>query len=465
MSVIVITADVFAGLAQLEDESVQCVVFSPPYWGLRDYGFPGQIGMEPYLADHIDVLVKVMREVRRILKQDGTVWLNYGDCYATSPNGRSSEMVKQLGTDDRGFQDKPFSTVGPIYDPDGGSRGGGVRGANKGNANGVADGRIVAGGYLKPKDLCMVPSRLAMALQEDGWWVRSEIFWAKPNPMPESVKDRPAGAHEKIFLLTKNGSRPVIWRHGLSGKWVREKPDPDYIYTSPQGEKQRNHPSPDQEPEKWQRKNLWEAFDYYYDASAVRQPSTGNENANGFRGGSYVNGQPGGRQSVGNYKKPNGAMHSPHGQGFSRKKKSVDQQRKRGSTPRHEGHTQNETLDDYPRGYGRSLRNWEPSPIQVWEIATVPFKEAHFATFPPELVERCLLAGTRPGDHVLDPFGGAGTTGLVAAQMGRTATLIEANPDYVDIATGRLKARLIPVNGDATQVDPGPLFQNLEAAE
>lgn len=150
--------------------SVDCVVTSPPYWGLRDYGVAGQIGLEPTLGEHLAVMVDVFREVWRILKPQGTLWLNYGDCYATTPNGKSAAAYKAEGNDDRTFRDKPFSTVG---------------------------------GFLKPKDLCMIPNRLAIALQEAGWWVRSEIIWHKPNPMPESVYDRPTTAHEKVFLLTK----------------------------------------------------------------------------------------------------------------------------------------------------------------------------------------------------------------------------------------------------------------------
>ncbi len=170
----ILLGDVRERLAAMEPDSVDCVVTSPPYWGLRDYGVDGQIGLERTLGEHLEVMLDVFRLVRRVLKPRGTLWLNYGDCYATSPNGRSAADTKAAGKDDRTFRDKPFSTIG---------------------------------GVLKPKDLCMLPNRLAIALQEDGWWVRSEIVWGKPNPMPDSSgKYRPSTAHEKIFLLTKTGS-------------------------------------------------------------------------------------------------------------------------------------------------------------------------------------------------------------------------------------------------------------------
>lgn len=204
MSVEIIVGDALTELRRLPSESVDCVVTSPPYWGLRDYGVDGQLGLERTLGEHLAVLVDVFREVRRVLKVRGTLWLNYGDCYAAAPNGKSAAAYKADGSDDRTFRDKPFSTVGPIYDPSGGRSGGGVRGDNKGNTGGTNSGRIVAGGFLKPKDLCMIPNRLAIALQDDGWYVRSEIIWHKPNPMPESVYDRPTSAHEKVWLLTKS---------------------------------------------------------------------------------------------------------------------------------------------------------------------------------------------------------------------------------------------------------------------
>ncbi len=336
MTVKILVGDVFDRLAELPDKSVHCVVTSPPYWGLRDYGVSGQIGLEPTLGEHLETMVKVFAEVRRVMRPDATLWLNYGDCYATSPNGRSAADTKAAGGDDRTFRDKPFSTVG---------------------------------GVLKPKDLCMIPNRLAIALQEAGWWVRSEIIWAKPNPMPESAKDRPTSSHEKIWLLSKS-----------------------------------------------QR--------YYYDADAVRRPAVGDEDANGFRGGSYVNGQPSARQQVGNKRRSD--------------KQSGHSRRHAGFNDRWDQMTKEEQ-----QAIGANLRN-------VWNIATKPFSEAHFATFPPQLAETCIKAGCPEGGTVLDPFGGSGTTGLVADRLERDAILIELNPEYAAMAERRIK-------GDA------PLFTEVAA--
>lgn len=375
MTVQILIGDVLDRLAELVDDSVDCVVTSPPYWGLRDYGVEGQLGMETTLGEHLEVMVKVFREVRRVLKPSGTLWLNYGDCYATSPNGRSAADYKAMGEDDRAFRDKPFSTIGPVHAPGGSDPFRRDQGRRGGGRN--------SDPMLKPKDLCMIPNRIALALWEDGWWVRSEIVWAKPNPMPESVRDRPASAHEKIWLLTK----------------------------SPK---------------------------YHFDADSVRQLASGDENANGFRGGSYVGGEPGPRSERGNYRRPNAPdkIASPHGQGFSR-----EAERQRGHKRSHAGF--NDRWDQMSRSEqqanGRSLRSYEPAPLNVWKMATRPFKEAHFATFPPELAERCIRAGCPENGIVLDPFGGAGTTGLVADRLRRDAILIELNPEYAEIAEDRLR--------------------------
>jgi len=419
MTASILIGDVRDKLRELPSDHFDCVVTSPPYWGLRDYGtgkweggdsacehrsptmrpdrnedrpalagsaatnshqlrlahsaacgkcgavkVDAQIGLEPTLGEHLAVMVEVFEEVKRVLKPSGTLWVNYGDCYATSPNGRSAADTKAAGGDDRTFRDKPFSTVG---------------------------------GVLKSKDLCMVPNRLAIALQEAGWWVRSEIIWAKPNPMPESIKDRPATSHEKIFMLSK-------------------------------------------------------APRYHYDAAAVRQ----------------------GRVSTGEYKVPDGWDTGPGGHGSHHRQgrekgESVATKRLKNSFAR-EGKLSSGEHGQKPQfrpdrevvdySGSRSLRNYEPAPVQVWNVATRPFSEAHFATFPPELAERCLLAGCPKGGRVLDPFGGAGTTGLVADALGLDCTLIELNPEYAELSARRLRAGLARVDGvghDAA-AGAGPLF-------
>lgn len=382
--VVMYVGDVLAKLRSLPSESVDCVVTSPPYWGLRDYGVDGQIGLERSLAEHIAIMVEVFEEIRRVLKPGGTLWLNYGDCYASTPNGKSAADYKAEGKDNRTFRDKPVSTVGPIYNPDhhkGDSRGN-TDCLQKRNEGSNHTGRIVAGGYLKPKDLCMMPNRLAIALQDAGWWVRSEIIWGKPNPMPESIKDRPATAHEKIWLLTKSER-------------------------------------------------------YFYDHHAVRI------------------GGPG-------YQKPNAPnkIKSPEGQGFTRRAKkwpsgwaqgqgSHDviehnqgaRSKPRAVPPANDGYSNHTKLDETGRGNGRRLRNWEPAPaFDVWEIATSPFPDAHFATFPVALAERCILAGCPKGGVVLDCFGGSGSTALAAYANDRETILIELNPEYAEIAVNWIEA-------------------------
>lgn len=330
MSVNILKGDVRAMLKTLPADSVDCVVTSPPYWGLRDYGVAGQIGMEPTLGEHIETLVDVFNEVRRVMKPRAALWLNYGDCYATTPNGRSAADTKAAGNDDRTFRDKPFSTIQ---------------------------------GVLKAKDLCLIPFRLAIALQEDGWWVRSRCIWGKPNGMPDSSgRYRPSVAHEEIFLLSKSG-------------------------------------------------------DLDYDFEAVKSPPAEATLPRLHRAnnGTHAPGQ-----------KPHGGVCGP---------RKADKQRgharpHQGFIDRWDGMTKAEQQEN-----GRLLRSYEP---EVWHIATAAYSDAHFATFPPALVERCLMASCAPGLTVLDPFGGAGTTGLVADRMGRNAILIELNPEYAALAERRI---------------------------
>jgi DNA modification methylase len=331
MAVEIRIGDSRALLKDMPDESVHCVVTSPPYWALRDYNVDGQMGMEPTLAEHLADMITLFREVKRVLRADGTCWVNYGDCYATTPNGRSAADTKRAGNDDRTFRDKPMSTIG---------------------------------GVLKPKDLCMLPNRFAIAMQDDGWWVRSEIIWAKPNPMPESITDRPACAHEKVWLFTKSQ------RYWYDAEAVRR----------PMAASSEDRLAQDTQAQ----------------AGSLRQPGRGDRpmkavgrgNAKTFRGGNYVHGNFGTRDSHGNV---------PNESGLA------------------------------------NLRN-------VWTIATAAFSEAHFATFPPALVEPCIKAGCPIGGTVLDPFGGAGTTGLVADRLGRNAVLLELNPEYAAIAERRIRA-------------------------
>ncbi|RIV79554.1 DNA-methyltransferase [Pelagerythrobacter aerophilus] len=387
MSVRILIGDVLDRLADLDADSVDCVVTSPPYWGLRDYDVDGQIGMEPTLGEHLDVMVRVFDAVRRVMKPEGTLWLNYGDCYATKPNGRSAAATKAAGTDDRTFRDKPFSTVGPVYghldrEYEKTARAGKTQ--NLGNLGAQTGPRVVGVGMLKPKDLCMVPNRLAIALQDAGWWVRSEIIWGKPNPMPDSSgRYRPSTAHEKLFLLTKSATS-------------------------------------------------------YYDSEAVRMPAA---EASLQRWSQDIDSQAGSdRANAG--RKTNGSMKAVGGKqtATAASAKGLSAERRYGGfNDRWDAAEASGEVRD-----SRLLRNYEPdlSPIippEVWEIATAAFSEAHFATFPPALVAPCIMAGCPKGGLVLDPFGGAGTTGLVADRLGRDAVLIELNPEYAEIARKRIE--------------------------
>lgn len=394
--------DVLAMLAAMPADSVDCVVTSPPYWGLRDYGVEGQIGLEATLGEHLDVMVRVFEAIKRVLKPEGTLWLNYGDCYATQPNGRSAADQKAAGTDDRTFRDKPFSTVQ---------------------------------GTLKPKDLCMIPNRLAIALQDAGWWVRSEIIWAKPNAMPDSSgRFRPASAHEKIFLLSKNADAGGWWVARDTGE-VDCSVDLSETVTVNGKELTR-----------------WTRLGHYYDAGAVRVD----------------------RSTPGDGKAPDGWDTGKGGHGSyhrNGREKGAPIDKQRGHSRRHAGF--NDRWDHMTKAEqqsnGRLLRNVEPAPPAVWTMATAAFRDAHFATFPPELVERCIDAGCPPNGHVLDPFGGAGTTALVAIAKGHTCDLIELNPEYGAIASRRIEGvwqgdveRTLARMKTIPLVDAGPLFK-LEA--
>lgn len=258
-------------LKTLPDNSFHAAVTSPPYWGLRDYGISGQIGAEMELSQYLTDMVAVFREVRRVLRPDGTLWLNIGDSYTSGGRTWRDADKKNPG---RAMSYRPPTPAG-----------------------------------LKPKDLIGVPWRLAFALQADGWYLRSDIIWHKPNCQPESVKDRPTQAHEYLFLLTKS-----------------EK--------------------------------------YYYDHAAVLEA----------------------------------------------------------------------TQD------GRTTR----SRRSVWSINTVPYREAHFAVFPPALVAPCIKAGSPVGGYILDPFFGTGTVGETSLRLQRNCTGIELNPEYAALAERRLREFRLP---------------------
>ena len=300
----ILTGDCREVLADLEDGSVNCCVTSPPYFGLRDYGVDGQIGLEQTPDAYVAELVRVFREVKRVLRDDATLWLNLGDTYASGNTSPASNRHPSRGQ-------KGVVHVKEM----------------------TQDARPTPLG-LKPKDLIGIPWRVAFALQADGWYLRQDIIWAKPNPMPESVTDRCTKSHEYIFLLSKSAR-------------------------------------------------------YCYDAAAIAEQSTQGDDTVRDRSDSKIN---------------NGTGLAPHG----------DLKR-----------------NDYPTRNKRS----------VWTVATQPYKGAHFATFPPDLIKPCILAGCPAGGTVLDCFGGSGTTGAVAESLGRNSVLIELKPEYGELQRARTAQR------------------------
>ena len=302
-------------LKTLPSESVSCCVTSPPYFGLRDYGNEDQIGLEETPEEFVAALVDVFREVRRVLRDDGTVWLNLGDSYAGSwgaqgRQGKNGQMADRSVVSARQVKAHPMRTKNT----------GSIREAG-----------------LKPKDLIGIPWRVAFALQADGWYLRQDIIWHKPNPMPESVRDRCTKAHEYIFLLSK----------------------------SPK---------------------------YYYDYDAIKETAIDPRGPGNVKPVRELPGERAGENS-----NIRGSLH---------KIGAVEKRNKR----------------------------------SVWTVSTQPYTGAHFATFPPGLIEACILAGSPEGGTVLDPFGGSGTTAGVAIGSGRDAVLCELNPRYADLIEERVRS-------------------------
>lgn len=303
MSIKILNGDCREMMQTLEAGSIHTCVTSPPYWGLRDYGHPGQLGLETTSEEYVSNMVKVFREVKRVLRDDGTLWLNLGDTYSAQrwSAGAGQPMNK-----------------------------------NKDAHRALAAERLSG---LPPKNLVGIPWRVAFALQADGWILRADIIWHKPACMPESVTDRPTKNHEYIFLMAKSQN-------------------------------------------------------YYYDCDSIREPHvSADDPRNDGKRHTYAD----------------NAKHS-----------QVDRNRQK---------TKTDAVSFHPKG--RNKRS-------VWTITTKPFSGAHFATFPPDLIEPCIKAGAPIGGIVLDPFGGAGTTGLVSDRLGRNAILCELNPAYVELAQNRI---------------------------
>ena len=406
MSVEITVGDCRDKLREMADESVHCCVTSPPYWGLRDYGVKGMIGLEERFDDWLAVMVEVFREVRRVLRKDGTLWLNIGDAYAGSPNGRSAADTKALGKDDRTFRDKPISTVGPVNNSahDGGVwKAEGYQDAFRNSGKYQGQGRSVANyGYFKPKDLMMMPARLALALQADGWWLRSEIVWAKLNPMPESVTDRPTSAHEQVFLLTKSA------RYFYDAEGVREAAEYGYR-NQPKDTWDRtgvaarkvNGATKGANPEAGRNlRNVWNiATAPFPEAHFATFPPALVEPC--IKAGTSERGVCGecGAPWVREIERQTDVYNA----------KEAEQQRRR-CAGAISGGTERVTLG-VTEHVKRSTLGW-----------SLP----------------CACKADPVPATILDPFGGAGTTGLVADRLGRNAVLIELNPDYAAMARKRI---------------------------
>lgn len=350
----ILNGDALDMLRILPDESVNCCVTSPPYYGLRDYGVDGQIGLESTPEQYIERLVDVFREVRRTLRADGTLWVNIGDSFWGGKGSNGSSKARRTA-DDRGY----FQSGGTV----------------------MMDTRPSDGKHpeIKPKDLIGIPWMLAFALRADGWYLRQDIIWSKPNPMPESVTDRCTKAHEYIFLLTKSAR-------------------------------------------------------YFYDYEAMQEPATPRDD-----------GRPFGTRDSGENGQSGRVYDSWRGSKFNDGKNLVNHPNvgmKRSGNKERKQRPCADVLDigaqagSIPwEGYTRNRRS-------VWNIATKPYSEAHFATFPPELPRICILAGCPAGGTVLDPFAGSGTTGKVALELGCRAVLIELNAKYIELIKKRTKTTM-----------------------
>ena len=343
------------GMKALPDNSIDCCVTSPPYFGLRDYGTEEQIGMEQTPDEFVDKLLEVFTEVKRVLKPEGTLWLNLGDSY----NGYPANV----------------------------KRGGELSGQNQHARQFKESGYGLAVKNMKPKDLIGIPWMVAFALRANGWYLRQDIIWHKPNPMPESVTDRCTKSHEYIFLLSKSQK-------------------------------------------------------YFYDIDSIRTPVKDStvqrmmQQIEDQKGSDRVPGKTNGTmKAVGPGRKPRIGVDTNGGNQAS--ETGIKAYSHRGTGDKKlTGHSGNFDSDGNLIGDGMANKK------SVWTVTTKPFKEAHFATFPEDLIVDCIKAGCPEGGTVLDPFGGAGTTAVVARKLNRNYLLYELNPDYIKIANKRLHDEL-----------------------
>lgn len=413
----ILVGDCWAVLAQMADCSVNCCVTSIPYWGLRDYGVAGQIGLEVSVEAWLAEIVAVFREVYRVLRDDGTLWLNIGNAYSGSgrggyPGGQGSLEGSTTGQD----QARVAAQM--------------MKSRRKDDAMIPRSAVAVAG--LRPKNLIGMPWRVAFALQAEGWNLRSEIIWHKPNAMPESCIDRPTTSHEQIFLLTKS-DRKTWWRHRDTREWRSSRPAPDYRWRNIQTHEEIREEIAEKG---WVRINLWRGMDYWFDRDAIAVECSDNTHA---RVSQDVQHQRGSSRANGNTRidRP---MNAVVARGINPKARvAVPSGWATGAGTHGTIHANGAR----PR-QNASFSADVTAPVlvrnsrTVWTIPTQGYKGAHFATFPRELAARCIKAGCPAGGLVLDPFAGTGTTVAEAVMLGRRGVGIELNPDYAQQARRRI---------------------------
>lgn len=389
-------------LKTMPDESVQCVVTSPPYWGLRDYKTDGQIGLEKTPEEYVQVIVEVFREVKRVLRSDGTLFLNLGDSY-WGGKGASGSSKARATAEERGYVQS-----------------GGTVQMNKRPQDGNHE-------TLKPKDLCGIPWRVAFALQADGWWLRSDIIWSKPNPMPESVTDRPTKSHEYIFLLTKSqkyyfdqeaisevcSPQNIGRRRGTDGKVPANATDFMRTRSGLKNGQGRSYPTRNV-------RTVWKE-----NQQIIQMP-----NCDDCRDSNISEDKRAAlfQTLLSEYEMVVDTVDLPLWSWW------VDLFVEKLVNPNAELTAEDrQNLSRF--GLIEKLTTITKT---AWEVATQPFPEAHFATFPEAIPEKCIKAGSKIGDTILDPFFGAGTVALVAEKLNRKWIGIEMNPDYVEMAKKRI---------------------------
>ncbi len=439
MSVRILHGDCRSVLPMLPEKSVQCCVTSPPYFGLRDYGVDGQIGLEPTPEEYVAEMVAVFREVRRVLRDDGTVWLNIGDSYAPVNRGENARPRRETMT---GLQTgNPHSDIPTRRE--------------------LIQG--VARSGVKQKDLLGIPWMVAFALRADGWFLRAENIWAKRNCMPESVQDRTTRAHEHVFLLTKSGD-DLFWTHRC-GAGSRKRPEPDYRWIHRATKEERSTAPagwPEAGKDTWRRVNLWDASDYFYDAEAVKEEGAVPSGTRAAKGSNVrselkdVNGRPPeyweytGTRNLRSVwwigTKPFAGSHFAVMPTELAELCIMAGTSERGCCPACSAPWVRRTASEVSLSSGSGKSGRKPTGkgaggVQTesgdYDIRMGPVVTTATVGWQPSC--DCPAADPVPC-IVIDPFSGAGTTALVADRLGRSAIGIELNPDYAAMGSERVRA-------------------------